>query len=463
MAPADPNPITSGLRGDSPVAEISARLERLPFTRVQRVFFLVVATAWLFDSIDLAMITFVLAPISTEFALTPGEAGLVGSASFAGMLVGAIGAGALADRIGRRRVFQNSIIIWGVASLGLVFVSDLPSLLGLRFLLGVGMGAEFPVAAALLAEFMPAERRGRYVALLEGAWPVGFVIAGVLALVVVPLAGWRSVFAIQAGLALWALAIRRLVPESPRWLASRGRVIEADQILCLVEKKVQRELGRELPPIPVVAQPLGRATEARGLNGLLSAGYRSRTVMIWTVWFCILLGYYGVTTWMGKLLTDSGFAVATSIGFLVLMTLWGVPGFISAALLIEKVGRRACIVSYTLLSAAAAFWYGNADSTAELITSGSVMQFCFFGMWSSLYAYTPELFPTRFRATGVGTATAAGRLGALIGPIMVPVLIVNFGNAIVFAASAVLFAVAALLVMLFGPETRKRILEDVAA
>ncbi|MEH1016250.1 MFS transporter [Micromonospora sp. CPCC 206060] len=454
------HPTPDSPTGTSPAA-IAARLERLPWSRFQRGLFLVVATAWLFDSIDLAAITFLLGPISKEFGLTTAQAGLLGSASFAGMFVGAVSAGALADRFGRRRVFQYSIVVWGLASLGLVFAGNLPSLLTLRFALGVGMGAEFPVAAALLAEFMPAARRGRYAALLEGAWPLGFIVAGVLAYLIVPATGWRAFFALQACLALWALVIRRSVPESPRWLASRGLRGPADQVMSAIENRVATVTGQALPaPAPVTGT--GVTDERAGLRVLFSAAYRRRTIVLWITWFAILFGYYGLTTWMGKLLSDAGFDIARSIGFIVLMALWGIPGFLSAAYLIEVVGRRACLSGYTLASAVAAFCYGQAAGQLELIFFGSILQFVFFGMWSSIYAFTPELFPTRVRGIGVGTATAAGRFGALLGPVVVPVLLAVGGTSLVFTASAGLFVLAATVVLLFLPETRQSVLEDIA-
>ncbi|MEZ2388126.1 MFS transporter [bacterium RCC_150] len=419
-----------------------------------------VATAWLFDSIDLGAITFLLSPISTELKLSHAEAGLLGSASFAGMLAGAIAAGALADRIGRQRVFQYSILIWGIASLALAVSWDLNSVVGFRFLLGIGMGAEFPVAAALVAEFMPSKNRGRYAALLEGAWPVGFILAGAVAYFMVPVWGWRGFFVLQAALALWALAIRRSLPESPRWLASRGLTLEADQTMSKIESSVTHATGR---PIPGYDPTVVRNEEKQGgFRSLLVPEYRKRTIMLWLVWFCILFGYYGLTTWIGKLLTDSGFDVVKSIGFILLMALWGIPGFLSAAFLIEVIGRKYCLALYTVLSAVAAFFYGQASGETELMIYGSILQFFFFGMWSSIYAITPELFPTRARGIGVGTATAAGRLGALLGPIIVPLLLTAGGTSLVFSASAGLFALAAVTVLLTLPETKHAVLEEIS-
>jgi putative MFS transporter len=184
--------------------------------------------------------------------------------------------------------------------------------------------------------------------------------------------------------------------------------------------------------------------------------------MTWILWFCVLLGYYGITTWIAKLLADNGLSVAKSTSFVLLMTLWGIPGFLSAAYLIDRAGRKAVVTGSILLSAIAAFVYGQASSTAELIVAGSFMQFFFFAMWSALYAYTPEVFPTRARATGCGTASGVGRIGALLGPYLVPVVLTAWGAGMVFTLAAAFFVIAAVVVLVLGPETKQKVLEEVS-
>lgn len=443
--------------------EVAARLERLPWTRYQRGLFLVIATAWLFDSIDLGALTFLLAPISREFGLTALQSGLVGSATFAGMFIGAVGAGILADRFGRLTVFKYSIVVWGLASLLLAFSWDFSSLASFRLLLGIGMGAEFPVAAALLSEFMPSAKRGRYVALMEGTWPVGFILAGVFSYILLSTAvGWRGFFIMQACLAVVALIVRRNLPESPRWLTSQGRFSEARTTLESIEVRTARAYGRALPEPAEHAAVEWNNDRSTAWRTLFSRAYRKRTLASWVMWFCLLGGYYGLTTWIGKLLTDSGFDVVKSVGYIILMALWGIPGFLTAAYLIEIVGRKTCLVGFALCSAGAAFVYGTSSGLTELIVAGSCLQFFFFGMFSSIFAYTPELFPTRARAIGMGSSTAAGRLGSIFGPVLVPMVIASSGTTIVFAFSAALFVTGSVIAIAFLPETRQTVLEDIS-
>lgn len=438
------------------------RMERLPLTRYQRKIFLIIATAWLFDSADLGMMTFLLASICETYSLTPAQTGFLGSSSLAGMALGAALAGMLADWVGRKVVFQWSMIVWGGAAILCAVAPSYEFLLVARFILGFGMGAEFPIGQSMVSEIIPARYRGKYIALLEGFFPLGFILAGIVAYLLVPYAGWRWAFVATGLPSLYVLIIRRQVPESPRWYESRGYMDEAEETMSLIEQQVEKAYGKPLPKPLQNDIPDEVCRGGFSLWELFGDKYRIRTLMVWTLWFFTLLGYYGITTWMGKLLVEKGFTITKSIEFVLFMTLWGVPGFFSAAYFVEKLGRKPAVMGYVLLSGVAAYFYGKAGTQMELIVYGAIMQFFFFGMWSVLYAYTPELFPTRARATGCGTASTWGRIGALIGPSVIPLIIANHGVEAVFTLGAVAFAIAAMNVLILGPETKGRVLEEIS-
>jgi putative MFS transporter len=442
---------------------VAARLERLPMTSYQRGIFLIIATAWFFDSMDLGTLTFVLGSIRTEFGLTTAQTGLLSSMSFLGMFLGASIAGMLADRFGRTIVFQTSMVFWGVGSFLCGYAPDVVFLAVARVILGFGMGMEFPVAQSIVSEIIPAKKRGKYMALLEGFWPIGFIAAGLLTYWVLSFADWRTVFYIEAVPAIFLLFIRLWVPESPRWLASRGRVAEADAVLTKIEHKVRQRTGDRDLPDPVII-PSRQAATPSGFSflELWKGPYAKRTVMIWSLWFFALLGYYGLTTWLGALLQQAGFAVTKSVFYTILISLAGIPGFITAAWLVEAWGRKSTCVLMLLGSAAASYFYGTAASVNQLIGFGLVMQFFLFGMWSVLYAYTPELYPTRARATGAGCASAIGRLGSLLGPYIVGVILPTAGQIGVFSLGAGAFVIAALVVIVLGEETKGKMLEDIS-
>jgi len=227
-----------------------------------------------------------------------------------------------------------------------------------------------------------------------------------------------------------------------------------------MEAGVSAALGQPLPqPKPFLAET---TLETRNpLAVLFSRFYLRANVMAFTVWFFALLGYYGLTSWLAVILGQHGFSVVKSVGFITLITFGGIPGFFTAALLLERIGRKPTTAVFLFLSAAAAYLYGHSVNTTTLFLSGFVMQFFMFGMWSCLYAYTPELYPTRARSTGAGMASACGRVGAITGPIVVGYIIGTVGDAGVFTLGAASFALAALVVLVLGIETRGRTLEEI--
>ncbi|WP_427307274.1 MFS transporter [Cupriavidus sp. H39] len=457
-----PTPATSPTRSNA-----AARLERLPFSGYHKLIFVIIAIAFFFDSVDLATMTFILGSIKQEFGLSTAMTGVVASASFFGMVVGAALAGLLADRFGRRPVFQWSMVLWGIASYLCSTAQSVDALIAWRVLLGIGMGMEFPVAQTLLSEFVPTANRGRLIALMDGFWPLGFITAGIVSYFVLPQFGWRTVFALLAIPAVFVLIVRRIVPESPRWLEHAGRHAEADAVMRGIEARVMRSAGVAMLPRPS-QQPMAEPVRGRGaLREIWSGAYRRRTTMVWLLWFFALLGFYGLTSWLGALLQQAGFAVTQSVYYTVLISLGGVPGFLCAAWLVERWGRKPTCIASLLGGGMMAYLYGQSalygGSVTLLVGTGLAMQFFLFGMWAVLYTYTPEQYGTGSRATGSGFASAVGRIGSLIGPYVVGVVLPVFGQGGVFTLGALSFAVAALAVWVLGIETRGVALEALAS
>jgi putative MFS transporter len=440
---------------------IPGRLERLPMTGYQRRIFAVIATAWLVDQVDVALLAFLLGTLTQYFGLSPVEAGFLASMTFLGQLVGNIGAGTASDLFGRRRTFQVTMLIWGAASLAAAASWSLASLMVFRFLIGVGVGGEAPVAQAMVSEFVPAKVRGKYIAFMEGFWAIGFVLSGVISYTVLPILGWRWVFAVVGLLSAVVFIVRRNVPESPRWLADRGRYDEAERVMRGMEAEVVLRTGASLPE-PLPARP-SNARQQHPLLTLFDSEYRRRTLMACGFWFFALLGNFGLTSWIGVLLRAHGFSIISSVGFLTLITTGGIPGFFAAAYLLEKIGRKPTTALFLVMSAVSAAIYGNASDQTTLFVTGFAMQFFMFGMWSCLYAYTPELFPTSARSTGAGVASAAGRVGAIIGPIVIGYVVADIGQTAVFTLGALSFGIAAVIILVLGVETRGKLLEEISA
>ena len=433
-----------------------ARLDRVPLNRFHLRLLVLAGVGWMFDAMDVLMLSFLLTPIRNEFKLDATGVGLVASATFFGMFVGAAVSGRLADRYGRRGVFTTTLIVFSLGSALSALAPTFETLLLARVVAGLGLGGELPVAATLVSELSPRARRGRMIVLLESFWAYGTILAGVVAITVLPAFGWRWAFAVGALPALYVAYLRRALPESPRYLAERGRAPDADAIV----RRVERAGGGALLTLAPAVAP-ARTGRTR-IADLWSAGYARRTAMLWTLWFGVVLTYYGIFLWIPTLLVARGLAEVRSNEFFFLSTLAQVPGYFSAAWLVERWGRKPTLVAYLIGSAAAALLFGNAGTGTDAFVWAALLSFFNLGAWGIVYTYTPELYPTAVRATGAGVAAAVGRVGGIIGPYLTPVLVPVIAQSGVFALFMALLLITAAAVELLGEETRGRSLEEIA-
>jgi putative MFS transporter len=410
----------------------------------------------MFDAMDVLMLSFLLTPIAGEFKLDPGQRGLIASATFVGMFIGAAVAGRLADRYGRRGVFATTLVIFSLGTALSALAPTYETLLAARIVAGLGLGGELPVAATLVSELSPRAQRGRMIVLLESFWAWGTILAGIVAITVLPAYGWRWAFAVGALPALYVAYLRRALPESPRYLAERGRAPEADAVV----RRIERAGGGALLTLAPVVAPV-RAGRTR-IAELFAARYLRRTVMLWILWFGVVLTYYGIFLWIPSLLVERGLTVVRSNEFFFLSTLAQVPGYFSAAWLVERVGRKPTLVAYLVGTAIAAFGFGNSGTGTDTFVWAALLSFFNLGAWGVVYSYTPELYPTSVRGTGAGVAAAVGRIGGIIGPYLTPVLVPVIAQSGTFALFMALLVITAAAVALLGEETRGRSLEEIA-
>lgn len=431
-----------------------ARLDAVPLNRFHWKLLIVSGFGWLFDAMDVILVAFLLRPIGAEFALSAQQFGLLAAATPAGMFLGAAVSGRLADRYGRKTIFQLTLVLFSVGSLLSAAAPTYETLVLARILAGIGLGGELPVVATLVSEFSPRSSRGRLIVLLESFWAYGTIAAGLIAVFAVPTIGWRGAFLIGALPALYLAYLRRALPESPRYLASRGMLNEADAVV----RQVERYGGGALITVarPVAPPPSPKV----GLGDLWAPAFIRRTVMLWILWFGIVFTYYGIFLWAPTILAERGMTVQRSNEFFFLSTLAQVPGYFSAAWLVERWGRKPTLVTYLVGTAIAALMFGNAGTDAAAFIWISLLSFFNLGAWAVVYTITPEMYPTGIRATGSGTAASVGRLGGIIGPFLTPVLVPIWGHIGVFAMFMVLLLLTALNVFLLAEETRGRSLEE---
>jgi len=432
----------------------SQRLDALPWTRKHSRILGGSGVGWALDAMDVGLISFVIAQLAVVWPADSGQLGFVASAGFLGMAIGASLGGLLADKLGRRQVFALTLLIYGLFT-GLSALSlSIGALIALRFLVGLGLGAELPVASTLVSEFAPARIRGRVIVILESFWAVGWTAAALIGYFIIPTSddGWRWALALGAVPAVWAIVVRLRLPESVRFLEAKGRHAEAEKIVAELESAAK-------VPTPKPATEAVDVAPSSSIATLFGAPLRRRTISLWLVWFCVNFAYYGAFIWLPTLLVAQGFSLVRSFEYTLIITLAQLPGYAASAWLVEKLGRRVTLAAFLAGSAVSAGFFGTAGDVPTILAFGALMSFFNLGAWGALYAVTPELYPTRVRGTGAGWAAGFGRLASIIAPLCVPALLAAGGVALPFGVFAGVFAIAAIAALTL-PDLRGRALED---
>ena len=428
------------------------RLDRLPVTGKHKRLLFGSGIGWALDAMDVGLISFIMAALAVHWGITPTQSSWLASVGFIGMALGATFGGLLADKFGRRHIFALTLLVYGLATGASALATGLTLLIILRFFIGLGLGAELPVASTLISEFAPLKVRGRMVVLLEAFWAVGWILAAVIGTFVVGASesGWRWALALGMVPALYALYVRLHLPESVRFLESKGRHEEAEEIVASFEAEVDEADIDRTTPAPTYSEEDVTATS------IWSKSLRGRTLALWTIWFCVNLSYYGAFIWIPSLLVADGFSLVKSFSFTLIITLAQLPGYAAAGWLIEVWGRRSTLAIFLVGSALSAGFFGFANTEAMIILAGCLLSFFNLGAWGALYAIGPELYPTALRGRGTGAAAGFGRLASILAPLIVPPLIAVAGTGwlfVLFAATFGLAAVAALTLPEFKGRT----------
>jgi len=444
-------------------AEVVARLERLPVTSRLMLLRVIVGVATFFDAYTVLAIAFAMPQLVTEWKLTPTEVGLIISAGYVGQLFGAVIFGSLAERIGRLKTLFITIVLFTSMDVACLFAWSGVSMMAFRFFQGVGTGGEVPVASAYINEFIGAEKRGRFFLLYEVIFPIGLMFAGMAGYFLVPIYGWQAMFIVGLIPSVLTIPLRWFMPESPRWLASKGRVAEANAVVKLLEDSATKR-GVVLRN-PVVRPVDLKATARSEWRELFKGIYLKRTVMIWGLWVCVYMINNGLVTWLPTLYKQVfHLPLQTSLAYGWITSAVGVVASIICALLIDKVGRKPwysiafLVATVPLLTLA---WLGATSAIQVLIfatAAYAVLQTIAF----SLYLYSAELYPTRLRAVGTGFGSAWLRAGSSIGPILVGTIVADLGIQYVFAAFAAVALAGGLVTLLFAIETKGRVLEELS-
>ncbi len=407
---------------------------------------------WAADAMQVMAVGFTAASIAATFGLTVPQALQTGTLFFLGMMIGAAAFGRLADKYGRRRILLITVAMDALFGLLSVFAPNFGILLALRFLTGIAVGGTLPVDYAMMAEFLPSKNRGRWLVMLEGFWAIGTVVIA-LAAWGASLAGvadaWRYIFAVTAAPALIGIWLRLWVPESPMHLMKSGR---ADKAKSVMNRVLRRNGKPEMPPKAQLEAPLLVTNER-----LFSPNMRQRTLATLAIWFLVSVSYYGIFTWIPAKLAGDGFGFVRGYGFLVVVALAQIPGYALAAYGVESWGRRTTLITFLFISAAACALFTVATSSMLVGSSILIMSFALLGTWGALYAFTPELYPTALRGSGMGAAGAMARLGGLLAPSALA-LVISQSFYLAVAMFAGLLALAGFIAFFINVETRQKAL-----
>ena len=440
-------------------AQIAARLNRLPITGLHRFVIVVVGLATFFDLYDLFLAGTLSTVLHNDFGLSSAAQKPLLASAFVGAFVGAITLGRLADRFGRRNAFLFTLSVYSLFTLLGAFSTQVWQLVLFRFLAGIGIGGELPLADAYLADLLPARWRGAatawaYTVGFCGVPAAGFLARGLATTSPLGLAGWRWLFVIGFLGAIIVWALRRGLPESPRWLVAVGRVDEAERIVADFERRA----GASLPEPVISAVPQGVVKA----SALLRPPWRRRTVMLYIFQILQAFGYYGFGTLVPIVLVSKGFSVTSSLTYFAFTTLGYPIGSALSIPIIERMQRKWLIVASAIGMAAFGLLFGFAGSPVAIVAFG----FCYTAISNlfsnAFHTYQGELFPTTVRATAAGSAYSLSRLATAAMPYILLSALTAWQAGGMFAVVAAAMVLLVIDVAVLGPNTTRKALEEIS-
>jgi len=437
-----------------------ARLDRLPISSFHYRIFWLVGAGMFFDGYDLYVAGGVLASaISTHFSTLPQNLKFL-SWTFIGMTLGALITGYVGDAMGRRFTYQINLLIFGLASLAAAFVQSMDQLIICRFIQGLGLGAEIVVGYSTLTEFVPPKTRGRWLAFMAFIVVAGFSVTAILSYLIIPNFGWRPMFVIAGIGSLIVWYLRKSLPESPRWLESKGRTAEAEALMQTIEKEAATAGAL---PAPAQPAPIPQVTATAMLKPPILQS------MIVGSWVLITINtlIFGFVIFLPQFFLRQGLTITHSLAYTLVLSAASLIGCAVGAYAADFIGRRWTIIGASVVTIVVGYVYARfnaASDPATVLTVGFVLIVAIYVLTALLFGvYTPELFPTEIRLTANGICNTIGRAATVVSPFVVGYLMVHYKLPGVLWLMIGLLVVQILVVLVWGVEPRNRALEDVAA
>ncbi|MDB5874804.1 MAG: proP [Ramlibacter sp.] len=438
-------------------AHAGDRLDRLPISAFHWRILALIGAGLFVDAFDLYIGSSILAEVMRDGWSTMQLNAVFMSATFSGMAVGSLLGGIAGDRYGRKFAYQFNLLLFGCASIAAAFAPSMEVLIGLRFLIGLGLGAETVISFALLVEFVPPRVRGKWGAMLALIVNMGVFVAPAVSYLVIPNFGWRWMFAIAGVAALVVWLLRYSMPESPRWLESKGRRQEAADVMTAIEVEVGKKHSLPL----VKATPAPRQAHV-SWTVLFSKKVLPRTIVASVIAVSMVIVMYSFVAWLPTFFVKQGMSIAKSLAFTTLMSAGAPLGCLIGIWLADRAPRKKTLVAVLMFDALAGMVYLGATSDYVLVAAGLALLIGLYLVAAlGIGCYLPELFPTEYRMRGSGFANTAARVTGIFVPYIVLTLF-QFGSAAgVIALCTAVFLLCAFVITVLGPETAGRSLEAI--
>lgn len=464
-----PDTLDTAATGGPPLTQqaIAARLDRLPVSRFHVTVLIVAGLSLFFDTLDTVVTGFVLATLRPLWGFSAATIGVISAIGLAGYLVGSATAGFAADRYGRKRMIMLTLVLYSLFSASRGLVDGVWGFAALNFFTWLFVGAESSIVPPYLAELWPTRVRGKLGGWMMGFFALGIAFSPIWALYIIPGLGWRAALFLTLPFAIIVGLMRSGLPESPRWLLRNGRTAQAEAALASIERRITHLKHKPAPDMTSVAaaMPDAHRSPARSYKAreMLSPRFRKLTLMIWIAWFAEYGVLYTFMTFVPTLLAMEGFNIVKSFQFSIAIYASVIPGYVLGGYIVDWLDRKPTAVMAFIGTAIFGTLFGLSTTSTALMAFGGLMAFCLALGSTAIYSYTPELYPTEIRATGMGLSSAWGRAGAIILLLLFGVFAVLKGKLFVFVISDVVLLIAAVVVAIIGPSTKGRSLEDASS
>ncbi|KGK90059.1 MFS transporter [Desulfosporosinus sp. HMP52] len=437
---------------------ISEVVDKLGVSKYTFKIYFLIGLALIFAGYNYMIVAYTMPQMSQEWALTKIQTGSLSSWSILGLLIGGLSAGVISDKIGRKKAFAIFVLVYSVLTFPVYYVQSFEAFAILRVLGGIGFGGCIPIAVTMMSESVPTKNRGYFSASIMAFYVLGWVVAGVVAIYIVPLLGWRVCYLVGGIPALYAFVLMSALPESTHWLLGKGREKEAIEIIKRMEISSKGQASDWTSETLVAPPPPNKV----GVSALFSKEFRKASIALWVIYFMGSVVIYGINGWLPTLLVGKGYGLVKGYSFAVLQNVFGMIGSFVTGYVADIIGRRTNVIFGWIFTAVAILLLGYATNQWQVVICGMLVGMAMNWGLSGTQPLLAEGYPTEFRNTGVSSAQAFGRVGGFIGPIAAGfVQQIGVGFTGIFIFFAIPAVIASFVAFYMIDETKGRSIESI--